>query len=398
MRVCFVAQAFVRYPSDLIGSFVFRLAEEVSTRGIAVSAVVPHAAGLPGTETMGRTQVVRFRYAPERYERLAYQGIMHNLVKGSTLNKLLLGSFLASFVVSTVRTVRQQKPDLIHAHWWFPSGLVGAIAARVTGIPLVITCHGTDVGLLGQHAIVDAVARWVFGRASAVTAVSTHLQQNLVRHLPGLAGRVSVIPMPVDRVFVEPAPRVPARHEGSCTIMAAGRLSRQKGLHDLVSAAAMLVARGMDVRVLLVGNGEEEQALRELAERLHIQDRVMFPGAHPAGDLAAYYRSCDVAALPSLEEGLGLALVEAMFCGTPVVGSRSGGIADIVSDGETGLLVPPGNALALADAFERVLSDESYAERLGRAGQAHVRSHFDPDACVEKMVAVYRSVLAHRRL
>ena len=397
MNVCFVTQAFVRYEGDPIGSFVFRLAEEMATHGAAVTMVAPHAGALPDTETIGRTRVVRFRYAPPAFERLAYQGSMHNLVRGSVLNKALLMSFLASFVAQTICTIRRQKSDFIHAHWWFPSGLVGAIASVLTGVPLVMTCHGTDVGLLGRNRAVDSVARWVFGRAAAITAVSTYLQQTLASRLQELDSRVSTIPMPVDRVFTEPTTRTASRRNGQFTVLGAGRLSRQKGFHDLITAACMMKERGAGIKVLLIGDGEEEQSLKRLVSHLHIQDRVEFLGSKMAGELATFYRTCAAVALPARDEGLGLTLIEAMFCGAAAVGARSGGISDVIADNETGLLVPPGDPRALADALQRLLTDGSLADRLSRAGQVSARRNYDPDACMARMLAVYQSVLHARR-
>jgi glycosyltransferase involved in cell wall biosynthesis len=249
------------------------------------------------------------------------------------------------------------------------------------------------VGLIGRSAVVDFVARQVFDRAAAVTAVSSYLRQSLEQHVPALDGRVSVIPMPVHSVFADngrPSANGTAQQR---TILAAGRLSKQKGFHNLITAAYMLRERGLATKVQLIGNGEEEKALRALADRMHVHDTVDFLGGKTAYELADYYHACDVAVLPSHDEGLGLTLVEAMFCGAPVIGSRSGGITDLIADGETGLLVPPGDPQALADALERLLSDHAYASQLGRTGQEYVRHAFDPATCIDAMERVYQDVL-----
>ncbi len=393
MKVCFVTQAFVRYPGDAVGSFVYRLGEKIAEDGVDVTVVAPHAQGLADSEQIGSLTVERFHYAPQPYERLAYQGTMHRAVQGNLLNKVLLASFLVSFVAKTVRTVRRQKADIIHAHWWFPSGFVSAIASAITGVPLVVTCHGSDVGLMGKNPLVDAAARWVFGRATAVTTVSDYLLARVVESIPALTGRAVVIPMPVDQEFTRSTAAVRPPQAAPRTIIAVGRLSKQKGFHDLIAAASILAQRGVDFRLLLVGDGEEREALKSLASCLRVQDRVEFLGTHTAAELATLCRAADVAVLPSYEEGLGLTLIEAMFCGAPVVGTRSGGISDVIADGETGALVPPGDTKALAQALERVLTDPAYARRLARAGQAYVRRHYDPDASVNKTFSIYQQVL-----
>jgi glycosyltransferase involved in cell wall biosynthesis len=147
---------------------------------------------------------------------------------------------------------------------------------------------------------------------------------------------------------------------------------------------------GLDVGVTFIGEGEAEHTLRRQAQELGLHDRVTFLGFRPPVELVHYYRTCDVAVLPSLDEGLGLTLVEAMFCGVPVVGTDTGGISSLISNGESGLLVPPGDAGALAQAIERILTDPTYARRLAAAGRAYVRRHYDTDTLVQQVLDAYQ--------
>jgi glycosyltransferase involved in cell wall biosynthesis len=142
--------------------------------------------------------------------------------------------------------------------------------------------------------------------------------------------------------------------------------------------------------------GEEEAALRAQAQRLGLSESVDFLGAVAPGDLAPHYRAADVVVLPSRREGLGLVLVEALFCRRPVIGTRVGGIPDVVADGETGLLVPPDDPLVLAEAIARLLNDPALAARLAAAGYAHVRQHFSGHVVAQRMADVYRQALTGR--
>jgi len=155
--------------------------------------------------------------------------------------------------------------------------------------------------------------------------------------------------------------------------------------------------RGLDPVVRIAGGGEDESALRALANALDVHDRVDFLGVKTPAELADLYAAADVVALPSYEEGLGLALIEAMFCGTPVIGSSDGGASDVVVDGRTGLLVRPGDAAALAGALERLLTDAPLARRLGRAGQQFVQQAYDPGRSTHTMIDVYKQALSSRR-
>jgi len=175
------------------------------------------------------------------------------------------------------------------------------------------------------------------------------------------------------------------------------RLAKDKSLDVLLEAGSLLRARGLDFRLALVGEGEEEAALRAQAQRLGLSENVDFVGAVAPGDLAPHYLAADVVVLPSRREGLGLVLVEALFCRRPVIATRVGGIPDVVADGETGLLVPPENPHALAEAIARLLNAPALAARLAAAGHEYVRQHFSGQVVARRMADVYGQVLEGRR-
>ena len=405
---------------------MLHLGQRLAAEGVAVRVLAPHAAGLPSQETLGGLPVRRFRYAPAAWERLAYRGAMHDLATASWANRLLLGSFLASFLLATLAAISSQSPvlspqspvaasrtgdrrlgtedwglgtenwRLLHAHWWFPAGLVGAVASILGGLPLVVTCHGTDVALLRQYRLARPLARAVLRRAAAVTVVSADLRDSLIALAGVEAAKISVIPMPVHPAIEATLPLAGGGQGGGVgppTILAVARLAKDKGLDVLLEACGFLRARGLDCRLALVGEGEEEAALRAQAQRLGLSESVDFLGAVAPGDLAPHYLAADVVVLPSRREGLGLVLVEALFCRRPVIATRVGGIPDVVADGQTGLLVPPDDPLALAEAIARLLNDPALAARLAAAGHEHVRQHFSGQVVAQRMVDVYRQVL-----
>jgi glycosyltransferase involved in cell wall biosynthesis len=395
-RVLFLTQAFPRDADDLIGAFLLHLGQRLAEENVAVSVLAPHAAGLPLEATLGGLTMQRFRYAPAAWERLAYRGAMHDLATASWVNRLLLGSFLTSFLAATMTAARRSRCQLLHAHWWFPAGLVGTVASALSGLPLVITCHGTDVALLRRYRLAQPLARAVFRRAAAVTTVSADLQDSLVTLAGVDAAKISVIPMPVHPALEITLPlegEGQGEGVGRPTILAVARLAKDKGLDVLLEACSLLPARGRDFRLALVGEGEEEAALRAQVQRLGLSESVDFLGAVAPGDLAPHYLAADVVVLPSRREGLGLVLVEALFCQRPIIGTRVGGIPDVVADGETGLLVPPDDPLALAEAITRLLNDPVLAARLAAAGYAHVRQHFSGQVVARRMAAVYRQAL-----
>jgi glycosyltransferase involved in cell wall biosynthesis len=194
--------------------------------------------------------------------------------------------------------------------------------------------------------------------------------------------------MPVAaHLFAPPPPG--ARRSG---VLFVGRLTRQKGVHDLLRAAVLAPPAPLTV----VGSGPEESGLRALAAELGLAERITWLPTQPQERLASLYREAQLVAVPSHEEGLGLVAVEAGLCGAPVVGYASGGLPDVVEDGTSGVLVPAGDVPALARAIGLVLGDPERAARLG-AGGAERGTRFTPEAAAARYHAIYLEVLAARR-
>jgi glycosyltransferase involved in cell wall biosynthesis len=250
----------------------------------------------------------------------------------------LLPPMLASFYAAALRAAR--RADLVHAHW-LPSGAVALATKR----PYVVQLWGSDVELAWR---MPSLARAVLRRARLTICPSEALAEQA--RILG-AGEVRVIPSGVD-VPDEVAPEAEPPE-----ILYAGRLSPEKGILDLVAAA-----RGLPL--VVVGDGPL---------------RASVPGARgfvPHDELVSCYERAAVVACPSRREGFGVVCAEAMAHGRPVVATAVGGHLDLVEDGVTGLLVPPGDVGALRKALELLLGDRELRRRLGAAGRERARARF----------------------
>ena len=350
--------------------------------------IAPAGAGLAAHETLQGVPVRRYRYAARRDETLAYTGSMAEAARGSWRGMTALAGLLAAGALATRETVRAWRPDVVHAHWWFPGGLSAALPSILGSRPLVVTMHGSDVRLARQarpaHGLLDLVAR----RAAAVTAVSTWLCAEARAMAPRLDCRVA--PMPVDAARYTP----PAAGAERAGLLFVGRLTTQKGVDLLLAALARMRRPAM---LDVIGHGPEAGRLHARAATLGIAARVRWLDPQPPASLAPWYRAAVALVVPSTEEGLGLVAVEAMFCETPVVAFRSGGITDVVRDGETGLLARAGDVDALASCLDRIVSDRALARRLGRVGRTHVEARFTPGAVAATYRAVYDGVAERSR-
>ncbi len=406
MKVLYIVTAYDRHPGDGITPWLVETIRRLRARGVEVEVLAPSYKGL-GSGSVEGVMVHRFRYAPARLETLTHDQHTPDRIREHPLYAALLPGYLASSVLAARRLVSTGRFDLVHVHWPLPHVIPGWAARRAAGIPLVLTFHGVEVTFARSSPIPLLVPflRRAVRSADAVTANSTYTA-GLVR---GLHDRpVDILPFG-STVGAEEAPASvgsptpskdsprsvsEASEAGNPAILFVGRLVERKGVQHLLEAMALLRDRPGHLHV--VGHGPLRPQLEGMAEDLGVSDRVTFHGFVPARELRRRFVSCDVFVLPAVRdakgdvEGLGVVLVEALSFGRPVVASRSGGIVDIIRHEETGLLVPPGEPAALAEAIGRLLEDPALAGRLGDAGRRHARENFSWDAITGRLVGLYR--------
>ncbi|MFL5449548.1 MAG: glycosyltransferase family 4 protein [Gemmatimonadales bacterium] len=391
LRILTVTHNYPRFAGDAAGAFAARLAEGVAARGHEVQVVAPHASGLRTREQSGGVTLRRFRYAPEGFERVAYTGGLHQGTLRSPVAALFFPGFLLAFEIAVRQAARAFRPDVVHAHWWFPGGWF----TSHTGLPYLVTCHGSDVRLLERGAPVRSVARKVLDRAARVTAVSRFLIQDIRRLLPDLKAEPVVTPMPLDVMRFQSGERQPKAVPPR--ILYAGNLLPSKGVDLLLAAAATLKGRGVQYELKILGEGPAQQSLRSQADRLGISNHIIWSSFVPQERMPQEYGASTVTVLPTRgrAEGLGLTLVEALLAGSSVVGTRAGGIPEVVHDGVTGLLAAE-DPIDLANQLERMLNDQTLRARLTRAGRDHVLQTYSPEPAIERFLQLYHAA-AHDR-
>ncbi len=387
MNLACLTHAYPRWEGDVAGAFVERLVLALKARGHGVHVVAPADAGKGGKELRHQVPITRVRYAPARWETLAYRGSMVAAAR-SPAGFLSATSLVCRQARVVARLCREEQLELVHAHWWIPGGVSAWLARR----PYVVTLHGTDVALLERSPPARVLARRVLRGAAAVTAVSSYLAGRAA-HVAGLdQGRILVQPMPLDtRAFTRPS-----RGGGGGGIVTVGRLSAQKRIPLLLEAVAELRATDRGLPLTIVGDGPERSALERRATELGVADLVRFLGEVPPARIPDVVGDADVFAFPAIGEGLGLAAAEALMLGVPVVATRDGGgITDIVPSNGAGRLVPP-DARELARAI-RELAGQPDSRRLAAEAGAALRRRFEPAAVAERFEGVYRQAVERAR-
>jgi glycosyltransferase involved in cell wall biosynthesis len=294
-----------------------------------------------------------------------------------------------------VRLMRREKVDVVHTHLW-TSSFWGRLAASIARVPVVVvTEHNLDLWRRAPHFLSDRLlARgtdaWIF--------VSREVDAFYRPRLPGREAALHTVHNGVDLASLRSAPIPPLRVKdkmglpaGKRVVGVIGRLEARKGHRFFLEAMPAVLAAAPDTIGVVIGEGKEAEALAAQHESLGLGEGVRLVGYWAS--VAEALSAIDVFVLPSLMEGHPIALLEAMAAGKPVVATSVGGNGEAVADGVTGLLVPPGDASALAAATLALLRDPERAARMGQAGQAAVRERFSLEAAVRANEEVYLDCL-----
>ena len=294
---------------------------------------------------------------------------------------------------------KREALDLMHVHYAIPHATSAWIAREMLAgekdLPVVTTLHGTDITLTGLHPSFQPITRFSILRSQGLTAVSHFLKAETVRDFDVPAERIEVIPNFVDRSIwhtnKEPCHRGTLAPNGEKIVMHVSNFRAVKRVEDVVEVFSR-ISRKTPARLVMVGDGPERARAAERADQLGVRESVMFLGKHASVDELL---SCaDLFLLTSENESFGLAALEAIACGAPVVASRVGGLPEAVSHGETGYLFPVGAVDEMAEAGLRILTDPAHHKALVAAGQAMVDEQFSADAVVPRYEAYYERVLA----
>jgi glycosyltransferase involved in cell wall biosynthesis len=378
MRVLFITSAYPAHRDDARGIFIHRLARELCRQGIQVTVIAPGATSAPSSETMDGVEIHRAKYWIQRWQHLAtdLSGIVPTLKQRPWL-LFQVPPLIMSLTWCAVQ--RARFFDLIHAHWLYPSGIAGVIAAKIRKLPFVVTSHGGDLNLARHSRTLTIISRQLSRASDACIGVSRALCEQFRSY--GIPEDKSLY-IPVGAEVVD---NLSGGVVDGCTelrkfadfaglrILYVGSLIPRKSVETLLAAHHELEDRGYSVASAIVGPGPEKDRLNLMVKEQSINN-VFIVDEQPPSFIPAWMLAAHTLVLPSLSEGQPTVVMEAMALGLAVIATDIPGSREMVRSEETGLLFPPQDAKALADCIEILITNEQLRQEMGRRAREYIKT------------------------
>lgn len=407
MKILTVTSSYPKYPGDSTAPFIESITRSLAERGHELTVVLPARADLAPRPIRG-VSFRPYRYAPA--PSLARFGYAESLRADVALRWSALAVAPLALASGSTRLMAEARGgcwDVLHAHWVVPNAAMALPACWRSGLPLVVSLHGSDVFLSERNPALRRAARWAFARAAAVTACSADLAER--GRALGAREPIETIPYGVDSDRFRPDPEAGARLRARLglsgeqpVVLAVGRLVHKKGFEVLIDAAPRLLGPWPDVKILIAGRGDLERALSERVARLGLDGVVDLVGNVSHAELPDFYAAATLVVVPSVRDpagnvdGLPNVVLEAMAAGAPLVASAVGGIPQAVGHGRDGWLVPEKDAAALAEAIDRLLRSPDTQQALGEAARRRAREAFSWSRVGERFEALFAAVARAR--
>jgi len=399
LSILVLTTSFPVKSSIAVGIHVIEKCRHLVKNGVNVKVIAPHHAESKTNEIIDGISVKRFRYFfPTRWQQVAYgAGIPTNLMN-SRLARFQLPFFMLAFLLTTLINIRHI--DIIHCHWSM-AGLVGVIAAKLFNKKVVLMVHGAEVFVLGKNPVLKFVLKHV----DCSISNSTFTEKKTHAVYP--SNRSIVISPGVDVNRFYPQTRITnLRYNldigaADTFILAIGKFIPRKGFEYLIEAFNHIVHQRKiaNIKLRIAGRGPLRSKYENMIDQYLLGDYIGFLEYIKDEDIPSYYSEADIFVLPSIidergdTEGLGVVFLEANACKTPVIGSRVGGILDVIQDSKNGYLVEQKNPLDLAEKIIRLSDKKELAIKMGENGRKIVEQKFNWEILAHKIIDVYDSLL-----
>ncbi len=401
LQVLVVATTFPRWENDTEPRFVFDLSKQLAKK-VSLWVLAPHAPGAKMEEEIEGVKILRFPYFfPKRLQTLFYEGGILPKLKTKWLARLQLPFFFAAQCLAIWRTVRKHDINFIHCHWVIPQGFFVALLTSFSKVPYLLTAHGGDVYSFRKNSFIRRCSSYALKRAKTCTVNSQPTGQ-AVRNIRADT-RIEILPMGVDTELFHPGKFNPKIKDDlniqDIFLLAVGRFAEKKGFKYLIQAMPEILNKRPLVKLVIIGFGPQEHALKQCVRQLGLENAVLFVGSKEGEELAEYFATADIFIGPSIvtdsgdTEGQGVVFLEAMASETAVIASDVGGVKDIVCNRETGLLIPQKNPEAIAEKTLLLMNDQELRNQLALNGRRLAKSEYSWETIAKRFLETYSQII-----
>jgi glycosyltransferase involved in cell wall biosynthesis len=403
MKICILATGYPRWKGDVSSAknYLHTLAKSLVNNSIEVHVIAPHAKGLKKEELIDGVFIHRFQYLyPTNFQTLAYFPGIPEKIK-TMKGKIQLPFFMLSMIKKMLDVVKKYGIDVINAHWAIPPGFIATFTNKLHKKPVLITLYGAELFpvIKKNSRIMKWMISYALNNAEKVVGISD-VTCDAGEEISG-RGNIEILPDGIDvETFNPSADEKEIKNKYGLNdyhlIFSSGRLVERKGFKYLIEALPIVSKKFPNTKLIIGGDGPEKECLENLAMNLRLKENVIFPGFIPDINFPKYMKACDVFVLPAVVDGWGdtegsaTILLEAMACGTPVVGTNVGGIPYAIKDGMGGFLVKQKDAGQLANKIIMLLEDEDLRKEMSKVGKKYVEEEFSWVKIAERYKNIFK--------
>jgi len=403
-----ITSSYPRFKGDTVAPFIRYIAKNIADFGHSIDILMPYKPEMKLPKDEG-INFFLYKYAP--FKSWNIWGYAASLRADIELKKrvyFLIPSVVISSLYHLFHLTSGKNYDLLHAHWVLPNGPLAAPIASLRNLPLVISLHGSDVFMAERGRLYSYLAGKAFRKADWISACSDDLRLRALK-LGAPEDKIETIPYGVDldrfkkdpsaKQFVADYLNMPSDTK---IIFTAGRLVYKKGFEYLIKALPRILSYSDKVRVVIAGEGDLKNELKQLSRSLNVEQYVILPGSLAHNIIPKFYSASDVIVVPSVRDewgnvdGLPNVLMEALASGRPIIASRIAGIPQVIHHEENGLLVEEKNPQQLSEAIIKVLKSNKLGQQLSQKAREKCCQNFDWKLIAKRFIEGYNDALKNK--
>lgn len=397
MKICMLTTSFPGHYDDIRSPFLLELCQALSNEGVRIDVISPQYTGTKKEERIGNIFIHRFSYFwPKRMQVLTQGGGIPSALRRSWLAKIQFPFFYLALLMKSLRYGKDC--DIVHAQWSF-AALAGIVLKILYGKPMLMTERGASANLAMQHWLMKGVLKFLARHSDFITANSAQ-QTELFFQLGEPRERVKTILNGIDTQKFKPHHKTTCRKtlalpKDKKIILFVGWLIERKGVEYLIEAVRILSEKRKDILCVLVGEGNQEQKLKDLVYEYDLKDNIIFVGSVSPSRVPLYMNAADVFVLPSLSEGKPNVVAEAMACGVPVVATAVAGTNELLRDGVNGYSVQSKKPDEIVHAVNMLFDNPILAQKLAHAGHDTIlKGQLTWKTCAREYLTLYKKLLS----